>query len=156
LQEPPMKHRTRSAVTLFELLIVLAFLALLFAMMLPALAKVRVSAARAQSMNNLKQIGIAAHNYNAVYNVFPPGVDDNSLSGYAYLLPYLEQANLFQLIDFKKSVDDKANETPRKTQIRVFNSPLDSVKSVSMDYGPTSYLLSAGSDPALENNNGIF
>ena len=71
--------KRRRGFTLFQLLIILAILAILFALLLPAVVKVRAAAARAQSSNNLKQIGIAMHNYYSVNNVFPPGLDDNGL-----------------------------------------------------------------------------
>ena len=151
-----MKRHVRFAFTLFQLLIVLAILAILFALFLPAVAKVREAAARNQSSNNLKQIGLAAHNYYSANNTFPPGLDDNNISTAAYLLPYIEQANVFQNIDFKKSVDDKANADARKTIIKTFLDPRDGVKSVSADFGATNYLFCAGSKPELADNNGLF
>jgi prepilin-type processing-associated H-X9-DG protein len=151
-----MKTRSRRAFTLFQLLVILALLAILLGLLLPAVQKVRVAAARAQSANNLKQIALAAHNYYATYNVLPPGNDDNNFSVAAKLLPFIEQDNLFKLIDFKKPIDDKANAEPRKALVKVFQSPLDSVVSVSVDYGATNYLFNAGSKYDLKDNDGIF
>jgi prepilin-type processing-associated H-X9-DG protein len=151
-----MTIRNRRAFTLFQLLIILAFLAILFALFLPALAKVRLAAARNQSANNLKQIGLAMHNYHDTHQVFPPGNDDNNFSALAYVLPYIEQAQVYQMIDFKKPIDDKANAAARKLVIKTFLDPRDGVKSVSDDFGPTNYLLCAGAKPALADNNGIF
>src|SRR5207253_9056028 len=105
-EEAAMKTHTRPAFTLFQLLLVLAFLALLFALFLPAVAKVREAASRAQSQNNLKQIGLAAHSYYDANGHFPSGNDDNNFSAVAYLLPYVEQQNIYQMIDFKKPMDD--------------------------------------------------
>ncbi len=150
-----MKTRRR-AVTLFQLLMILALLAILFALLLPALAKARIAAARSQSANNLKQVGLAMHAYSDANQTFPPGNDDNNFSALAYVLPYIEQAAVFQLIDFKKPMDDKANADARKVVVKTFLDPRDSVKSVSADFGPTNYLLCAGSKPALADNNGIF
>ena len=151
-----MNTRTRRAFTLFQLLLILAFLAILFALLLPAIAKARIAAARAQSQNNLKQIALASHIYFDAYKTLPPGNDANNFSAAAYLLPYIEQQNLFQQIDFKKPMDDKANTAARKADIPTFLNPLDKVRSVSDDYGATNYLFCAGSKPALADNDGVF
>lgn len=142
--------------TLFQLLILLALFLILLALLLPAVAKVRESAARAQSQNNMKQIGLACHNYHDVNNFLPPGVDRNNFSVLAHLLPFLEQDALSKQIDFKKSIDDKANAEPRKTVLVVCMNPFDPIKSVSMDFGATNYLFCAGSKADLKGNNGIF
>ena len=136
-----MKHLRRPAFTLFQLLIVIAILAILLGLLLPAVQKVREAAARSQSMNNMRQIAIAIHNYADTNNgVLPPGIDDNGFSTAAYILPYMEQNNLFNTIDFKKSIDDDANATARKTVIKTFLTPADSILSVKNEWGPTNYL----------------
>jgi type II secretory pathway pseudopilin PulG len=147
----------RRAFTLFHLLIILAILAILFALLLPAIAKVRAEAVRKQSAHNLKQIGLAMQNYESVNNFFPPGNDDKNFSAFAKILPYLDQAPQdAENIDFKKPMDDKANAAIRKSAVKVFLNPLDKVKAVKADYGATNYLLCAGSKPALADNDGIF
>jgi prepilin-type processing-associated H-X9-DG protein len=150
------KTSTRAGFSLFQLLLVLAILLVLLAMLLPAVVRVRQAAARTQSANNLKQIGLACHNYLSVYNVFPPGNDDNNFSASAYLLPYVEQQNVFRLIDFKKPVDDKANTAARAVTIKVFLSPDDPMVNVTPNEGATNYPFIAGSKPALADNDGIF
>jgi prepilin-type processing-associated H-X9-DG protein len=150
-----MLKRSRAAFSLFELLVLLALLVLLFALLLPAVAKVRQAAARARSLNNLKQLALAVHNYHDTHNLCPPGNDDNHFSVAAKLLPYIEQDNLFRQIDFKKPVTDKANEATRKTVVKVFLSPDDPQERVT-DFGATNYLFNAGSKPALAENDGIF
>ncbi len=152
-----MKRDYRRGFTLFQLLVALAMLAIAFALFLPALAKVRAAAARMQSTNNLKQIALSCHDYASANNdFFPPGCDDNHFSAAAYLLPYIEQGNVFNLIDFKKSVDDDANAAVRKVVVKTFLTPLDPVKTVKDEYGPTNYLFNAGSKPGLADNDGVF
>jgi prepilin-type N-terminal cleavage/methylation domain-containing protein len=151
----PLPTRRR-AFTLYELLAAMAILSLLLGLMLPAVGKARLAAARSQSVNNLKQIGLALHNYYSVTNVFPPGCDDKNFSVATHILPYIEQDNLYKQIDFTKSIDAKENETVRKTQVRTFLNPMDRITTVSMDYGSTNYLFCAGSKPGLADNDGIF
>jgi type II secretory pathway pseudopilin PulG len=135
-----MRRQLRPAFTLFQLLIVLAILLILFALLLPAIAKVRGAAARSQSLNNLKQLVLSLHNYNDTYGKLPPGVDDNHFSAASKLLPFIEQQNIFTKIDFKKSIDDKANAPWRGTIIKTFLSPQDPLVSVKAEWGATNYL----------------
>src|SRR5258708_3349223 len=146
----------RSAFTLFQLLVVLALLALLFALFLPAVAKIRVAAARSQSQNNLKQLALACHNYYDTVNSFPPGVDAKHFSAATYLLPYIEQDNVFKQIDMKKAITDKENLAVAAIKIKTFLNPSDDVQQVDKDFGGTNYLFSAGSQYDLKDNDGVF
>jgi len=108
--------------TLIELLVVIAIIAILMALLLPAVQAAREAARRTQCKNNLKQLGLALHNYHDVFNAFPPGgtyraatVQPAGWSVQARLLPYLEQANLTSLIDFSRSYSVQ----PTVTAIRV-------------------------------------
>jgi prepilin-type N-terminal cleavage/methylation domain len=121
-----MKKRT--GFTLFELLTVLALLGLLFALLLPAVQKVREAASRTQSANNLKHYGLACHIYHDTYQSFPPGVDSNGFSALAHLLPFIEQNNLFQQIDFNKPITDKANAAAAEVTIKICLNPQDPVQ----------------------------
>src|SRR5262249_48663053 len=142
-----MKRQCRQGFTLFQLLVVLALLAVGFALFLPALAKARAAAARAQSQNNMKQIGLAFHNYYSTYNNFPPGLNAENFSAAVHILPFIEQDNVYKMIDLKKPVDDKANAEVRKIVIRTFLNPMDPVMKVTDEAAPTNYLFNAGSKP---------
>jgi prepilin-type processing-associated H-X9-DG protein len=146
----------RFGLTRVELLVVSTMLGMLGAILLPAIVRAQTAGQRMASINNLKQIGLAIHSYHDANNAFPVNNDANHFSALAYLLPYIEQQALFQKIDFKKSVTDKANADARKLVIKVFVSPGDPQKVVSEDLGPTNYLLCAGSKPELAGNDGAF
>jgi prepilin-type N-terminal cleavage/methylation domain-containing protein/prepilin-type processing-associated H-X9-DG protein len=151
-----MKAQPRPGFTMIELLVVLAVLGFLLALLLPAVQKVREAAARTQSQNNLKQMGLAMHGYHDTYKLLPPGNDANNFSAAAYILPYIEQQNLYQTINFKVAMDADANAAARSTHIAIFESPQDPQPQVTDKTGPTNYLFCAGSQYDLTNNNGMF
>jgi len=103
----------RRAFTLIELLVVIAIIAVLIALLLPAVQQAREAARRSQCKNNLKQIGLAIHNYHDSFNTIPPGYIDIGGSGWgwtAMILPQLEQAPLYNRINFNASwVADATN-----------------------------------------------
>src|SRR5882724_3582466 len=88
--------RVRPAFTLIELLVVIAIIAILMSLLVPAVHKVRAAAARTQCQNNLKQLGVACHNYVTQYRRFPAySVTTRYKHGWlAFVLPYLEQESI--------------------------------------------------------------
>lgn len=128
------------AFTLVELLVMIAILGTLMGLLLPAAQKVREAANRMSCANNLRQIGLALHNYNDSQGSLPPGYfckprpDPTYVSpgwGWAaFILPYLEQENLHRQIDFKLPVEHPMHEAVRTTPLRMFTCPADPERGV--------------------------
>ncbi len=119
--------------------------AVLIALLLPAVQQAREAARRSQSKNNLKQIGLAMHNYHDTFNHFPTGTVENEdleveerLSWMVSILPYMDQAPLYNTINMKEGPASEANATPLMMVIPTYHNP-----SVG-EIGPTTHYVGIG------------
>ena len=156
--------RYRRGFSLVEILVVIAVIGTLLAMLLPAIQMAREASRRMACQNNLKQLGIALHNYANVNQCFPPGSESRMYaaapstpysfyrwSALAHLLPYLEQASAYKALNLKiplygANLQVTPANRPAVTQIiSLFLCPSDQQKAVSAGFGPTNYATCTGS-----------
>ena len=140
----------RAGFGLVSLIVVIAVIALLLGLFFPAIARVRESASRMKSSNNLKQLGLGVLNFESANAQMPAGQGKDGISVHAQLLPYLEQEAVY-----RKLLDSGAKSV-EGVRIITFESPRDPITEVSAGLAPTNYLFNAGSKPALKDNDGLF
>lgn len=176
----------RRGFTLVELLVVIAIIGILVGLLLPAVQAAREAARRMSCSNNLKQISLAAHNFESTYKKLPPGFTQENITGqtpsslngfqgfsvFYYLLPYMEQTNVFQNMDNRVARRSIA-ATPGlgladsvipsllcpSDQLPATAIPWPSTGTATQFYGGTSYRANGGSRPIFATsatNDGVF
>src|SRR5437764_6374031 len=122
-----MSSRRERGFTLIELLVVIAIIAVLIALLLPAVQAARGAARRIQCVNNLKQFGIAMHNFHNVQGTFPPGAQSSPAQSWAFfILPFLEQQVMSNTLNVNAAFYDGKNTTVTQTTIATSLCPSDS------------------------------
>lgn len=148
----------RRGFTLIELLVVIAIIAILIALLLPAVQQAREAARRSQCKNNLKQLGLAMHNYHDTFTVYPPGNVANfcltqgggfsrwgGYSAHTMMLPYLDQGPLYNQLNFNSMCTYEApNSATTNIRLAAFKCPSDGEFPASGDKGICNYPVSMG------------
>lgn len=164
-----MKSR-REGFSAIDLLVVIAIIAILIALLLPAVQKVREAARRTECQNNMKQLGLAMHNYHDTFRTFPPGhvsppADKQAryMSAHTMVLPFMEQNGIYDATNFALGPLEAANtKTARRAPVKAYVCPAD--PAPWGPFGPTNYAVVSGSKPSIawdgkdreKQPNGLF
>ena len=134
----------RRAFTLVELLVVIAIIGILVGLLLPAVQAAREAARRMQCSNNIRQLGLATHNYESAYGRLPSGWVSNGLTGEpgwgwsAALLPFMEGSNITNQIDWRIPIEESIHDAIRVTVVQSFICPSDpfpNIFEIAEDHG---------------------
>jgi len=174
-----LRSRSKSGFTLVELLVVIAIIGILIGMLLPAVQQVREAARRIECGNNLRQVALAAMNYESANSKFPPGVEQERLEGrfqghsaFYFILPFMEQQNVFTTMDRDLPLNNVAADPVDLRASAVIPAllcpsdtlgteplPFPSTGTPTAFYGGTSYRCNAGERPFFatsSSNDGMF
>lgn len=169
-----MRTRRRPGFTMLELMVVIGIISVLISLLLPAVQSARESARRTQCANNLIQIGLAIHGYEASHRCLPPGSVNaagpitSSKPGYQFgwiarILPYLEQKEVYRNLDFRVPVEHPANLTARSVSMNVLICPSEvgwgrAAAVNGQGLGPSAYVACHNSTeaPIDVGNDGVF
>jgi prepilin-type N-terminal cleavage/methylation domain-containing protein/prepilin-type processing-associated H-X9-DG protein len=154
--------RTRHGFTLVELLVVIGIMAILMALLLPAVQKAREAANRIVCGSQLRQLGIALHHYHLDHDRFPPGITSTSddlangdATGFTHLLPYLEQDNVYKLYHFEAPWYHPSNYTPVGIPIKILFCPSNR-RTGSLDLSPFAAQFSCALPPTAAGADYAF
>lgn len=181
-----LRPLSRQGFTLVELLVVIAIIGILVGLLLPAVQAAREAARRMSCSNNLKQLGLSAHNFEGTYKKLPPGFVQENLTGqtpssangfqghsvFYHLLPFMEQSNIYNNFDNKVPKKNIATSPTAQLANSVVTSficpsdmlptetvPFPSTGTATQWYGATSYKANGGSRPIFATsatNDGVF
>jgi prepilin-type N-terminal cleavage/methylation domain-containing protein/prepilin-type processing-associated H-X9-DG protein len=158
---PPAR---RSAFTLVELLVVIAIIGVLVALLLPAVQAARETARRMSCTSNLRQLGIALHNYHDTLRSLPVARNPFPLvqSALSRILPYIEQENVERLVDYTLPLSAAANQTAMQTPVKLFVCASDGAKGrvPGSAFAGTNYVVNNGSGTVgfglIASGDGLF
>jgi prepilin-type N-terminal cleavage/methylation domain-containing protein/prepilin-type processing-associated H-X9-DG protein len=162
--------KRRQGFTLIELLVVIAIIAILIALLLPAVQQAREAARRSTCKNNLKQIGLALHNYHDTYGTFPPASvrrkgattewETSMISWQARILAFMDQAPLYNQIDWSiEPGRTGSNTAAMKHELPAYRCPSDPGnrgKTGQSGYGPTNYVTSTANTGGYAAGGGTY